>query len=582
LARPVVPRTRMTKTVLWVAVLLLFLSLRFASVFTESINWDEFVMLARAERTLQLGEVVGGGRPGLVTIVLIPFLRHCVDTITAAVRARMLWQVIDLAYLVGLFVLLRQWFRFSRRPETGTFEGATAVALLAFLPSFVAWSVQVRSDQAALAAALWGGVCLLSERRRLAVVSGMLFGVALLFTQKGIYAMSLCGLLWTAAVSARVRDTSPIQRNAELIARAQQVLTIAFCAALVLALYAYIVPSSTSVVGRGVVASSWQEMRWVRSIVGFRAYARESVHAPLHVFLFALLAISSIRALHVRTFSDLHLLGTCWAAVLLGLAVIIFHGSGYPYFVMTAGLFPAVALGMASGQFLELLGRTRQIVIALALITLAVGTVPITVEMLNGSQVDQRDTINWIEKSGLTAYSGYQVDGALLCQTDPDPVPPMLPFQIKTLAEQGESAFDEFLDKFRRKPVAYVVNADRLLLFPTNVRAFLADHYRWYYGSVSIAGFEIAPNSNSGTIDVIVPGTYHWLPMPRKSAAALLVDDTELPPDGRVILSVGIHNVATRPVDARGNLVLALRGRPGTENYSFVDLRQLERLYSAE
>ncbi len=71
----------MTKAVLWVAVLLLFLLPRFASVFTESINWDEFVMLARAERTLQLGEVVGGGRPGLVTIVLTPFLRGCVDTI---------------------------------------------------------------------------------------------------------------------------------------------------------------------------------------------------------------------------------------------------------------------------------------------------------------------------------------------------------------------------------------------------------------------------------------------------------------------------------------------------------------------
>lgn len=158
------------------AVLLALLVPRWISIFTESINWDEFVMLARAERTLRVGEIVGEGRPGLVTLMLTPFLRHCVDAITTAVRARILWQLITLAYLCGVFFLVRNWFRFSRRPETGYLEGAAAVALLAFLPAFVAWSVQVRSDQAALAAAVWGGACLLSERRRVAVLAGLLSG----------------------------------------------------------------------------------------------------------------------------------------------------------------------------------------------------------------------------------------------------------------------------------------------------------------------------------------------------------------------------------------------------------------------
>ena len=183
------------------AVLLALLVPRWISIFTESINWDEFTMLARVDRTLRLGDVDGGGRPGLVTLILTPFLRHCVDAITTAVRARILWQLITLAYLCGVFFLVRNWFRFSRRPENGYLEGAAAVALLAFLPAFVAWSVQVRSDQAALAAAVWGGVCLLSERRRLAVVAGLLFGLALLCTQKAVYPAALCGLLWAMASS---------------------------------------------------------------------------------------------------------------------------------------------------------------------------------------------------------------------------------------------------------------------------------------------------------------------------------------------------------------------------------------------
>ncbi len=104
-------------------------------------------MLERAERTLRAGEVVGGGRPGLVTLMLTPFVRDCVDAVATAANARVLWFILTLAYLCGVFFLVRNWFRFSLRNERGCFEGAAAVTLLAFLPSFVAWSVQVRSDQ---------------------------------------------------------------------------------------------------------------------------------------------------------------------------------------------------------------------------------------------------------------------------------------------------------------------------------------------------------------------------------------------------------------------------------------------------
>ena len=75
---------------------------RFFHVFTEAINWDEFALLARAEATLRFGEVEGGGRPGLVSIALIPFVADCVDSVRAVVWARAAWQVLTLAYLAGV------------------------------------------------------------------------------------------------------------------------------------------------------------------------------------------------------------------------------------------------------------------------------------------------------------------------------------------------------------------------------------------------------------------------------------------------------------------------------------------------
>ena len=116
---------------------------RWIAIYTESINWDEFALLARAERTVRLGEVVGGGRPGLATLLLIPFVRNCTDSVIAVVHARIAWQVFTLGYLAGVFVLVRRWFVYSRNGSSGTSQATLAVVLLAFLPAFVTWSVQV-------------------------------------------------------------------------------------------------------------------------------------------------------------------------------------------------------------------------------------------------------------------------------------------------------------------------------------------------------------------------------------------------------------------------------------------------------
>ena len=559
------------------AVLFALLVPRWISIFTESINWDEFTMLARVDRTLRLGDIVGGGRPGLVTLMLTPFVRNCVDAITTAVRARILWQLITLAYLCGVFFLVRNWFRFSRRPENGYLEGAAAVALLAFLPAFVAWSVQVRSDQAALAAAVWGGVCLLSERRRLAVVAGLLFGLALLCTQKAVYSAALCGLLWAMAMLNRLKEPSQVSRNSELAARAGQALLIGLCAAATLAIYAYLVPKTANLVDKGTVVSAWEEMRLARARVGYRAYTIEATRAPLHILLFVTLIITSGRAILRRAYGDYPLLGACWAILLLGMAVAVFHGSSYPYFVMTVGLFPAIALGIASGHLARFLGKSRHAIVGLAFLLLVLGSVPITLEMLDGSQANQRDTMRWIKASGLDAHQGFQVDGALICLTESDPIPP-LSHQIN-MGTLSPTAFDDLIAEFRRRQLAYVVDLGQLHQFPKTVQRFWADHYHWYYGSVSVAGFDIKPGSVGLNVDVVSPGLYRWVPFPRTQEVTLVVDGTAVPAMGSVPLAVGPHRLSTRPSGFAGVLVRAIDLPAGEEVYRFIDPNQLDRLY---
>ena len=566
-----------------IALVLLLLAPRWISVFTESINWDEFTMLERTDRTVRHGEVIGGGRPGLVTLLLTPFVRNCTDVITTAVHARLFWQVITLAYLVGVLFVVRNWFRFSKRPENGLFEGLVAVALLAFLPSFVAWSVQVRSDQAALAAAIWGGTALLSDRRLLSAVAGCLFGLALLCSQKALYLIALCGLLWIAAIPARLEGDDSLQWKAELLLRSWQTVVTAIFIGATLVAYGLLVPKAAGLVDGRTVISAWDQMRVVRELLGFRTYFGELSHVPLHVFLFLALVLVSVKALYRREHWHRYLLGTCWAVLLLGVAVVILHGSGYPYFLMTAGLFPAVALGLASGPLLRTLIRGRTTIVVLCAFTLILGSVPITIELLNGRQVDQRDTIQWINSSGLGVNHGYQVDGALICMADHDQIEPLShTLNMRSLYTHSviDQLVDEFLADFRERPVSYVLDVDRLTQFPKAAQEFWADHYLWYFGSVWVAGFEFTQATADRSIDVIVPGKYRWVPTGRNTAAKLYISGQELLPRERIELQAGSHKLSISPTDARGVLVMDLASAPGTDPRPFIDPQQLRRLYS--
>ena len=109
-------------------------------------------------------------------------------------RARRLWLFFTLALLAGVGVLAAQ---LQPNRDRRLADALLAIGLMALIPAFLEWSIQVRTDQIALAGGVWGGVALLASRRRplFALAAGALFCVGFLSSQKLLYVAALMGLL---------------------------------------------------------------------------------------------------------------------------------------------------------------------------------------------------------------------------------------------------------------------------------------------------------------------------------------------------------------------------------------------------
>jgi hypothetical protein len=528
-------------------------------IFSEAINWDEFAMLDRAERTYRFGKVVGEGRPGLISIILVPFVRDCVDSIHSAVNARVLWQFITVSYLVGVYFLVRAWFRFSGRTESGNAQGILALCLLAFLPAFVTWSVQVRSDQAALAASVWGGVLLLSRSRVRATFAGLLFAFAFLCTQKAVYSVALCGVLFATATASRALTDSG-QRNFELVEAAKQLGTAAVAAVVAVGIYFALTPESLQAASGGSIVSGMERMKLSRSTQGFRIYTIHADRLIVHWALFGALILWTARCIARRDQSEAAVLATCWLSLALGVLVILFHGSSFPYFIMTAGLFPALALSMASGRPLELAGRLTWPVLVSLAILITLQSAHESIEMLEDTQLEQRETLKLVHGTPLKSRRGYHVESALFCAHDPDPIPAMFSPDIWMHFRRSPDASSNtanFIEEFRNRPVAYIIYSHRLSQFPKEVLQYWARHYVWYKRSLYVAGYNITGSAGPQTIDVTVPGRYRWDLLASQSRSELRVDSAIVKPNEEIQLGVGKYQVLILGADSEGQLILA-------------------------
>ena len=277
----------------------IYVVLRVVAVFSVAGNWDEFVLLKRATDTAASGVLRGGGRPGLATLVLVPLAADCDDEITTLRHARLLWTGVTLGLLAGLGCLLGQVCD-SRSRRNDVWLG---VGLLALVPAFLEWSLQVRTDQLALALGLWGGVALLASQRRpgLAAAAGLLLGLAYLATQKAVYVTALVAVL-AAGQLWRARELRP----------RREVLRVAACAcafAAVIGAFQIVttqvleVPPQTSTLESmtpRVISQQISEFSYYRNTIGFSQYLEILPTLVPHALLLAALAGATVASVRMR------------------------------------------------------------------------------------------------------------------------------------------------------------------------------------------------------------------------------------------------------------------------------------------
>jgi hypothetical protein len=550
---------------------------------TENVNWDEFALLFRAHESVRTGNLVGGGRPGLAVLMLIPFVKDCASAVDAVVSARQLWLGFTVAYLAGVFVLVLEALRGQRH---AWHSAAAAVALLGTVPVFLRWSLQVRTDQLALMFAAWGGVCLLASCRQLtpgghkarpyglAMAAGVLFALGFLATPKAAYVGVLAAILFVLRL-ARATHASPLRRGLAVstAAAASFGVTVALYYGIASLFYQ---PQPIQTVQSGLNAFDYY-----RSVFGYRAYLAMLPTLIPHILLLALalcaLVISLRRPLRSR---DLLIAG--WLVLLAGVAVGRFHAAAFPYFWMTLGLFAAVGLALAWTAILEVFeGPAGKVLLAGAALVLLLPAVPAAVGPSDDTQRVQRDALMFIDRNFDPAARGFQSEGALFCRIDPAPFPTYFGDAMARQfgSESGRVRAEALINEFRSRPVTFMI-AHRIFPFPLLIEEFWKSHYVLYRDEVMIPGRPVGgARGDVFELDVIVPGEYRWRPV---RPGRLAINGVELEAGGVVHLDTGVRRFMLMDDVPTGLLTLAVKDDPRPADRNFYDplvIREIDPLY---
>ena len=548
----------------WALALLVLLALlaQVSAAFRTGIHWDEFAQLHVADWTLAHGEFESGGRPGLATLILLPFVVDCQDEIEVARRVRLLWVAITAAFLAGLWMWLVEL--------TGDWrDAALAVALLALVPAFLDSSVQIRTDQIALAGGAWGGAALLASRRRppLALLAGLAFGVGMLGSQKVIYVGALAGLtaagqLWLA------RELNP-RREAQrltLCAVAGAAVLAGFGLAIRLAFTLPEVAASQAPVGKAVISGGLSLFEFYRHTIGWSQYAEMLPTLAAHGLLLVALGVATVYGAGGRR----RRLALAWAVLALGLAVGLFHAAAFSYFWMTLGLFPALGLALAREPIIEaaapLAPRARALAFTgFALLLALPASLALAVRWVDAQTV-QRESLHFVHRNFGRSAAGFQPERALFCQEGAQPGLTWFSQQIHYQFGRGPDERARhtrlLLDDFRDTPVLFLVQSFRLDQFPPEVRRFWSENYQPYRASVFVAGRRLSgANGERSDFELVAPGRYRWLPFSTPRSVA--IDGRVLRPGEVLSFESGRHEARFVEDVEGGLLVLALEEPPG-------------------
>jgi hypothetical protein len=546
------------------------LGVRVAAVFTVAVHWDEFALFNNARLTAETGQLQAGGRPGLASVLLLPFVADCGDEVDVIRRARVLWLAFTFALLAGFAALIAQLQSDPRRRQGDALLG---VALLAAVPAFLEWSLQVRTDQIAVAAGLWGGVALLTSRRRppIAVAAGLLFGLGYLASQKLVYVAALAVLLAVGQL-ARLREFRP-RREATRSSLALAGFALAFAAWRLAMASAFGVPeshASQQVMTPAVVNRGLSVFEFYRHTIGYSQYRAMLPTLAPHFLLLAALAAASILAVRRATIAR-GALALAWAVLLLGLAVGGFHAGAFFYFWMTLGLFPAAAFATARGPIQTLLrpAAAPLVVAGWWLLLLLPGLVTLGL-MLNDTQSVQRESLAFVHRNFTKADAGFHPESAPFCRPGIPPIPTHFSETIyrRFAGPEREANAAQMIRTFESRPIKFIVQSFRLNQFPVELRRFWAENYQPYRASVFVAGRHLAgTRGSSHEFGLIVPGAYRWLPMTGPQPVRI---DGRLVAAGEVVRLEPRAHTADFVEDVPGGvLVLAVQDPPSAAPRSF-------------
>ena len=537
--------------------------MHFWSVFTQNVNWDEFALLNRAVGTLQSGEILGGGRPGLGTIILVPFANACENAVEAIVRARLLWFVMVVGAAVAFWFLLKTLLPPSRHRWTAL---ALALSVWVLGPVFLRSATQVRTDQPAILFGLLGGLCLLNSRTRLswALVAGLSLGIGFLASQKLVYVAALVGVLAAADLVLR--------RDWQWRREAWRGAIAAGAFLLVIVGYRIMVGSGAGAPQIVPGASQMDAFTFYRERVGWEEYR--------HLFPFLTPQLLPLLSVPLLTAAWLREPGRhggeivlAWIVLGLGVAVAIFHAGRFGYFLLTLGLFPAAAVGLVSAPLLDRIQRFdhRATFLVIVWLPLAASGLAGAAILTADTQEHQREALVFVSRNFPPDARGFDATAAFACRWDPEPFPVRFPRQVwaEFVENDADARGRALLEEFRTRPVSFMILPRFMAFYPEEVRDFWQTRYVEYYGPILVPGREIRGAEGwTGSFEVVVPGEYIW--RSGGSDAGVLQVGAELVKPGETVVLTDREVWDLRlPEGGAGTLVLALRDPPSPGDVPF-------------
>lgn len=549
-------------TVLLCLAALLWLAGRVSAVFSVAFNWDEFVILDRAARSLAEGLLLGGGHGGLSELLLMPFVSECTDEIAVGRRARLLWLGISVVQLAGLALLI--WELLPERPQR-LHDTLLGVAALALLPVTLEWSLQVRTDHIAVAGATFGGALLLMSRRRvaLAALAGLAFGIGWLSSQKLAY-LALLMLCLEVGTLVLTRDWQPRREAMRAVALGAVAFgTTSLYRAGVGLLFSVRESHPTSPVPDASWVANYLDLfDFYRRTLGYDQHLAVLPGLLPHGVVFFGLALASVAAFQRGGAGLDRSIPLAWGSLALGVAVALFHAAAFGYFWLTLSIFLAVAVALAlepARTTLPLRWQTRTT--ALLWCAIAIPGVLQSLTLLEDTQQVQRESLRFVDRNFRPEDPGFHPESGVFCGVQP--MGTWLSQSIyKHLGPGAEDNIPRVIERFERAEIHYLVQSFRLNQFPLPIRRFFAEHYQPYRASVFVAGRQLAGTpGETQEFDLLIPGVYRWLPF--EGPHKVRIDGHELLPGATLALDTSPHRAQFDEPVPGGALVLALREPPG-------------------